>query len=104
MGNNQVTKDFCYLIDSVKNNRHLKEKIIVKPPPSPSNKVNINRTHFIAEVVRLEEKKESNRSKSNSIQQSFISKNEEEKEVFKMEENKIEEVKGKEEALKDVAV
>lgn len=75
MGNSQVSKNFCYLIDSVKNNRYMKERIIVKPPPSPSNRVNTSKTHFIADVLRLEEKKESNRSKSNSIQQSFISRN-----------------------------
>lgn len=71
MGNNQLAREFCLLVDNVKTGKHLSEGIEVKRPPDRTVKVNKKATNFITEVNRLEEKLSSNKP---SLNQSFVSK------------------------------
>jgi hypothetical protein len=53
MGNNQIARDLCILVDNVKNNKHLQRRGNSKNPQTPTNRVNNNKTHFISEVIKL---------------------------------------------------
>lgn len=53
MGNNQLAKDFCMLVDRIKNGRHLNERIEVNKVPDKPIKIVKKPTNFMAEVSKL---------------------------------------------------
>jgi hypothetical protein len=55
MGNSHLAREFCLIVNNVKDGKYLQQRIEVSPPRAPQEiKVNSKKTNFINEVSRLE--------------------------------------------------